>query len=464
MVHKLLALLDTLWRWVNETPSVAHTLRYGNPAYRAWFARMAEAAPQVRAAFLLCKQGERGRVGTVWKASHQASTCSTLLAAVSSRSGLHSWRETRPVPRAAPPPPCSWSPRCCLQACRELRRSCLATWLTASATQHASTMAQASRALPCALWLGLWALPSGKGLVPPPALPALLQPGGPLFACPRVLPFLCARAAGHETTFCALLYCLARLGVVDRDDAQALVTRVFARYLQLMRKLQVSWQPLRATHVVQSLGSSTLEPPFLASHARTGCTATAAWAHACGEQSALPQLWACSGCLQTTYWLEPAGSHGVWGLDDYQFLPFVWGSAQVNCPPAPPRSLTRACRGAAPGTHCCAASPCASNAPGSALHAQVSAPPPHVPAHAHPAHLPPHLSCRSSLTTPSSSPPPSIPMRCWRATPASTCTSAACSLSSRQASCPGATSAGLRGREVQAGGCWEGLALAENGN
>ncbi|KAL1413219.1 Serine/threonine-protein phosphatase 2A activator 1 [Vanrija albida] len=75
---------------------------------------------------------------------------------------------------------------------------------------------------------------------------------------------------GHEAAFMLALFCCVVAGWVGPEDAQdELVLRVFPRYLDLTTK------------------------------------------------------------LQATYRLEPAGSHGVWGLDDYAFLPYLFGSAQL---------------------------------------------------------------------------------------------------------------------------------------
>ncbi|NXT67391.1 PTPA phosphatase, partial [Chaetops frenatus] len=83
---------------------------------------------------------------------------------------------------------------------------------------------------------------------------------------------------GHEAAFAAFLCCLCKIGVLRVDDQMAIVFKVFNRYLEVMRK------------------------------------------------------------LQKTYRMEPAGSQGVWGLDDFQFLPFIWGSSQlIDHPSLEPR-------------------------------------------------------------------------------------------------------------------------------
>ena len=75
---------------------------------------------------------------------------------------------------------------------------------------------------------------------------------------------------GHEMAFVMLLCALFKIGVLTESDKVAVGLKVFSLYMDLVRE------------------------------------------------------------LQTVYRMEPAGSMGVWNLDDYQFVSFIWGAAQLS--------------------------------------------------------------------------------------------------------------------------------------
>jgi serine/threonine-protein phosphatase 2A activator len=88
---------------------------------------------------------------------------------------------------------------------------------------------------------------------------------------------------GHELSFLAFLGCLWKLGAFptsnDGDIERAIVLGIIEPYLALIRRLIL------------------------------------------------------------TYTLEPAGSHGVWGLDDHAFVPYIFGSAQFSPPITTPADV-----------------------------------------------------------------------------------------------------------------------------